>query len=171
MIGLPAMNAGLALSVALGAFGVGIYLMMLVRMRSLDTVDLILIAVATFCLASAAMGGLGRGAGDELPMQGRYATAALMFWAAMIGLVWRMKRRTFAVLASAVLLIAAYSSGWATVAFLRDLSRTMDLATVELRSGAFPDEQMSKIYPFGNLDAIRFLSEFLRRERLSIFAN
>ena len=178
---------GVTFSTAIGAAGVLIWAglgLSFVACRPpqgkhYDTSTLTLLTLAGFAIATAAMTAVGRShMGVEQALSMRYGTFAVVFWVAVLGAAWRfadivgawhqwLKPATATVCVT--LLVFSYLT-WTTLSPQSASHAVMiDLVAQELRAGRFDPDHVTSIYPVP--EAIRPAAEFLRANRLSIFAD
>jgi hypothetical protein len=181
----PRALGGIDVAIFVGIAGIAVWTAMLLRSLerwrrscSADPNTIALFLAATFIVVTGIMITLGRaGAGPAEALSTRYATFSLAFWASLIGTAWRMApelgplaglARRSAGVATIVMLLLSYVA-WFRVA-QPSYARTAaaDVVSAELRMGRFDPTHVLLIYP--RPDEIRDEVDFLRRRRLSIFA-
>ena len=155
---------------------------LLVRRRYADPLapdTLSLFMLATFIVASAlviAWGRAGVGAGQGLST--RYATFSLVFWISLLGTVWRLAPdfgargdlvRGAVPVTAALLLVLAYAAWFRVADTQHARAAASDVVSAELRAGRFDPAHVSLVYPMP--EEIRRAVDFLREQRLSIFAD
>jgi hypothetical protein len=187
ILGSVAVRFGVTVSIVVGAAGVLIWTVLgayfiASRPRGGEQRDpntTTLLALATFAIATAAMVAFGRtNMGIEQALSMRFGTFSIVFWVALAGVAWRLDGtlaptarwwKPATASASVALLIMSYSA-WTTLSpEIASHAALIDVVTEELRRGRFQPDHVSSVYPFP--DAIRPATDFLRTNRLSIFAN
>ena len=187
LLGAPGLLLGSIATGVLGLAGFALWLALLVAVwqqirltRAQDANLIALFALATFVLGTAVMIALGRaGAGLGQALSTRYATFSLVFWLAVLGAMWRWRTNALgesslgfarrAILVLAVGLSAFVYGSWRRVVeSWRTQVSVSDQATADLLAGQFDRALMTRIYP--HVDRLAPAIEFLRHEKLSIFA-
>lgn len=167
--GMPAYFFGPQTMVILGALGVALWGILILRHKTADAATLALLALAALALGTFALIGYGRASAIiyQEAAQSRYATFSVLFWISLIGATWRLKLPAMPAVGG-MLLLSTYLSGLVFIELGRHRASIIDSTTQYLREGGRAADVLNYVAPTSN----RLLSAilFMQQQQLSVFA-
>jgi hypothetical protein len=121
----------------------------------------VLLSLASYIVLEAVIIGFTRP-----DVNARYGTVSLIFWAAILGCLWRLARslpfmpltRVIAALAALTVIVYSDKPAWSNA--LRDHAAFLDKVTVAVKADQYPPEMMRQMFPLPWLpDAIKRLKK------------
>lgn len=116
-----------------------------VRSRTSDPASVVMVSLAGFVVIEAALVAIGR---EGFGVSGRYTTAAIVFWVALLAATWRMAGRGFFLpLLAATMIMTVPANDPNYEAYWRLHASFLDRVTREVKAGEFKPASMKDLLP------------------------